>query len=163
SDTLTRVSSLARPTRPVGQASTAAVATGQSAQAQATTRPQQGSSTTSTSSSQATTRGSGNSVWSNNGDKLAIKWTGPFRLDDDKDIEWSEPGRTVEVSDGGWVFTTGVVLKSKSDGTIERSYRRNGFVRPYEPEGREYLASALIRVVRKSGFGAESRVARFLK
>ena len=69
----------------------------------------------------------------------------------------------VEVSDDGWVFTTGVVLKGKSDGTIERSYRRNGFVRPYDPEGREYLATALLRVVRKSGFGAESRVARFLK
>ena len=53
--------------------------------------------------------------------------------------------------------------KGKSDGTIERSYRRNGFVRPYDPEGREYLATALLRVVRKSGFGAESRVARFLK
>ena len=67
------------------------------------------------------------------------------------------------MSDDGWVFTTGVVLKGKSDGTIERSYRRNGFVRPYDPEGREYLATALLRVVRKSGFGAESRVARFLK
>ena len=116
------------------------------------------------SPTQTTTRGSGNSVWSSGRDKLAIKWTGAFRLsDDDKDIEWIEPGQSVEVSDDGWVFSTGVVLKGKSDGTIERSYRRNGFVRPYDPEGREYLATALLRVVRKSGFGAESRVARFLK
>jgi beta-lactamase regulating signal transducer with metallopeptidase domain len=132
------------------------------AQAQASTPAQQGSGSTSTT--QTTTRGSGNYVWSSGRDKLAIKWTGAFRLaDDDKDIEWIEPGQSVEVSDDGWVFTTGVVLKGKSDGTIERSYRRNGFVRPYDPEGREYLATALLRVVRKSGFGAESRVARFLK
>jgi hypothetical protein len=132
------------------------------AQAQASTPAQQGSGSTSTT--QTTTRGSGNYVWSGGRDKLAVKWTGAFRLaDDDKDIEWIEPGQSVEVSDDGWVFTTGVVLKGKSDGTIERSYRRNGFVRPYEPEGREYLATALLRVVRKSGFGAESRVARFLK
>ena len=132
------------------------------AQAQASTPAQQASGSTSTN--QTTTRGSGNYVWSSGLDKLAIKWTGAFRLsDDDKDIEWIEPGQSVEVSDDGWVFSTGVVLKGKSDGTIERSYRRNGFVRPYDPEGREYLATALLRVVRKSGFGAESRVARFLK
>ena len=144
---------VARPTRPQRVAPT---------QTQASTPAPQGS--TSTSTTQTTTRGSGNYVWSSGLDKLAIKWTGAFRLaDDDKDIEWIEPGQSVEVSDDGWVFTTGVVLKGKSDGTIERSYRRNGFVRPYDPEGREYLATALLRVVRKSGFGAESRVARFLK
>jgi beta-lactamase regulating signal transducer with metallopeptidase domain len=150
------------------QAATPAAATAQRparvapTQAQASTPAPQGS--TSTSTTQTTTRGSGNYVWSSGRDKLAIKWTGAFRLaDDDKDIEWIEPGQSVEVSDDGWVFTTGVVLKGKSDGTIERSYRRNGFVRPYDPEGREYLATALLRVVRKSGFGAESRVARFLK
>lgn len=118
----------------------------------------------STSGTETTSRGSGNYVWSSGGDKLAIKWTGGFRLsNDDKDIEWVESGRTVELSDGGWVLTTGVVLRGLPDGTIERSYRRNGFAQPYEPGGRAYLADALIRVIRSSGFGAESRVARFLK
>jgi hypothetical protein len=142
------------------QASTPTQARAASPAPQATTPAPAAQATTQS----PTTRGSGNYVWSNSRDKLAIKWSGAFRLaDDDKDIDWIEPGQWVEVSDGGWVFTTGVMLKGKSDGTIERSYRRNGFVRPYDPEGREYLATALLRVIRKSGFGAESRVARFLK
>lgn len=117
-----------------------------------------------TSGTEISGKGSGNFVWNSDGDKLAIKWTGGFRIsNDDKDIEWVESGKTVEVTDGGWVLTTGVVLRGLPDGTIERSYRRNGFAQPYEPAGRAYLADALIRVIRHTGFGAESRVARFLK
>jgi hypothetical protein len=147
-------------TRGVAASSTRPLA--RAPQTQASTPPP--SQATTSSSATVTTHGSGSYVWSDGLSKLSIKWDGAFRLaDSDKDIEWIEPGRMVEISDGGWVFTTGVLLKGKSDGTIERSYRRNGFVRPYDPEGREYLATALLQIVRKSGFGAESRVARFLK
>ncbi len=156
--------------RPSRQASTPSVSAQQQppsrpAQTQASTPAQQPAQpSSSTSEIHTTSSGHGEYSWSTNGEKLAIKWTGSFRLsDDDKDIEWIEPGRSVEVSDGGWMLTTGVMLQARSDGTIERSYHRNGFARPYEPEGREYLATALLKVVRKSGFGAESRVARFLK
>jgi beta-lactamase regulating signal transducer with metallopeptidase domain len=109
-------------------------------------------------------KGSGNFTWSNDGDKVAIKWTGAFRIsDDDKDIVWVEAGKSVQVSDGGWVFSTGVEVKGLADGKVERSYYRNSIARPYEPEGREFLATMLQKVVRVSGFGAESRVERFLK
>ena len=109
-------------------------------------------------------KGSGNFTWSNDGDKVAIKWTGAFRIsDDDKDIVWVEAGKSVQVSDGGWVFSTGVEVKGLADGKVERSYYRNSIARPYEPEGREFLATILQKVVRVSGFGAESRVERFLK
>ena len=109
-------------------------------------------------------KGTGNVVWSNDGDKVAIKWTGAFRIsDDDKDIVWVEAGKSVQVSDGGWVFSTGVEVKGLADGKVDRGYYRNGFTRPYEPEGREFLATMLQKVVRVSGFGAESRVERFLK
>ncbi len=53
--------------------------------------------------------------------------------------------------------------KGLADGKVERSYYRNGFTRTYEPEGREFLATMLQKVVRVSGFGADSRVERFLK
>jgi beta-lactamase regulating signal transducer with metallopeptidase domain len=109
-------------------------------------------------------KGTGNFTWSNDGDKVAIKWTGAFRIsEDDKDIVWVEAGKSVQVSDGGWVFSTGVEVKGLADGKVDRAYYRNGFTRPYEPEGREFLATMLQKVVRVSGFGAESRVERFLK
>ncbi len=111
-----------------------------------------------------TTQGSGNFVWSNDDDRVAVKWTGAFRIsDDDKDIAWVEAGKTVNVSNGAKMFSTGVEVKGLADGKVERTYYRNGFARPYEPEGREFLATMLQKIVRMSGFGAESRVERFLK
>ena len=67
------------------------------------------------------------------------------------------------MSDGSRVFSTGVEVKGLADGKVERSYYRNGFTRTYEPEGREFLATMLQKVVRVSGFAADSRVERFLK
>ncbi|MFI5177930.1 MAG: M56 family metallopeptidase, partial [Vicinamibacterales bacterium] len=130
-----------------------------------TPQPQTAATGASASVTQQTSGGgSGRFTWQDTFEKVSIKWSGKFRVsDDDKDIDWVEPGGTVEVSDGGWVLTTGVMLRGTPDGSVQRSYRRNGFERPYEPEGREYLATALIKVIRRSGFGAESRVARFLK
>ena len=112
----------------------------------------------------ATTQGSGNWVWSDNDERVAVKWTGAFRIsDDDKDIVWVEPGKSVTVSDGSKMFSTGVEVKGLADGKVERTYFRNGFGRAFEPEGREFLASMLQKIVRRSGFGAETRVERFLK
>ena len=109
-------------------------------------------------------QGSGNFSWSNNDDRVSIKWTGAFRIsDDDKDIVWVEPGKMVQVSNGAKVFSTAVEVKGLADGKVERIYYRNSVSRPYEPEGREFLATMLQKVVRMSGFGAESRVERFLK
>ncbi len=112
----------------------------------------------------STTQGTGNFVWSNDADRVAIKWTGAFRIsDDDKDIVWVEPGKSVQVSDGGRIFSTGVEVKGLAGDKVERVYYRNSVTRAYEPEGREFLAAMLQKVVRVSGFGAESRVERYLK
>ncbi len=108
--------------------------------------------------------GSGNMSWSDNGDKVSVKWTGSFRLsDDDKDIVWVEPGQTVSISDGGWFLTTGVEITGGANGTPEKHYYRASRSRDWEPEGRDFLAAALQKLVRRSGFGASDRVARFLK
>ena len=114
--------------------------------------------------SERTDHGTGEVTIRRSDETLSIRWTGSFTLsDDDKDFAWIEPGKTVDVSDGSWMFSTGVALTSQSDGTIKRTYRRHGFEQPYEPEGRQYLAHALLTMVRSTTFGAESRVARFLK
>lgn len=117
-----------------------------------------------TSVSQNTRGSSGNFNWSSNGEKVAVKWTGAFRLsDDDKDIVWVEPGRTVEVSNGAWLLSTGVSIRGLASGGVEHTYYRNGIARPYEPEGRAFLADMLLKIVRRTAFGAQSRVARLLK
>jgi beta-lactamase regulating signal transducer with metallopeptidase domain len=107
--------------------------------------------------------GTGHFSWSDNGEKISIKWTGAFRLSaDEKDIEWVEEGRTVTVSDGV-VFAERVDLKGLSGGRIERTYSKNGFRRDYDTGGRQFLADAIDKMIRRSGMFARDRVARFLK
>jgi hypothetical protein len=105
---------------------------------------------------------SGNFSWSDNGDHLHAEWTGNFTLaDDDRDIVWIEEGGRVILTEGR-VFKTRVELRGVPGGRIERHYYRSGFERPYEPEGREWLATTLAILVQRSGLFAEQRVARLL-
>ena len=107
-------------------------------------------------------RGSGNMIWSDNGESVSLKWTGAFRLNDDEtDIEWIENGATVTVGDGG-LFATRVELRGTPQG-IERRFSRNGRQREFEPEGRDFLKAAIDRLIRSSGAFAKERVARFLE
>ncbi len=108
------------------------------------------------------TRGEGNFSWSNNGERLAVKWTGPFRLsDDERDIAWVEEGARVTISDG-WIFTDRIELRGLAGGQVERNFYRSGFRKDYDQEGRPFLVNAIARMIR-SGMFASDRVARFLK
>ena len=107
-------------------------------------------------------RGSGNMSWSNNGEQLTVKWDGEFRLtDDEKDIEWIENGGYVSIADG-LVFRNRADLKGVN-GKIERTFTKSGVKKDWEPEGREFLAAALDKMIRTSGAFARDRVAKFLK
>ena len=107
--------------------------------------------------------GNGHVSWSDNDEKVSVKWTGAFRLsDDERDIRWIEEGATVTISDGV-VFASRLDLKGLSGGRVERTFSKNGFPRDYEPEGRAFLAQALDKIVRRSGMFAKDRVARFLR
>ena len=109
------------------------------------------------------TSGSGNISWSDNNEKVSVKWTGAFRLsDDERDISWIEEGATVTITDGV-IFASRIDLKGLSGGRIARTFSKNGFAREYEPDGRAFLAQALDKIVRRSGMFAKDRVARFLK
>lgn len=100
--------------------------------------------------------------WSDNGERVSIKWNGAFRLSaDEKDIEWVEDGASLTISDG-LVFSSRVEIRSR-DGKLERTFTKNGFRRDYEPEGRLFLAAALDKMIRHSGAFAKVRVERFLK
>lgn len=106
----------------------------------------------------------GNFVWSHNGDKIEVKYRGTFELnDDDTDIVRMSPDGYVRFSDGMWMRGHSVEFIADAAGNITRRYHAGMRERPFEPEGREWLAKTLPRFVRLSGFGARARVARFLR
>ena len=100
--------------------------------------------------------------WSDGNERISIKWNGAFRLsDDEKDIAWIEDGGYLTITDG-YIFRDRVELKGVN-GRVERTFTKNGSKRDWEPEGRQFLAEALDRMIRTSGAFAKDRVARFLK
>jgi hypothetical protein len=79
-----------------------------------------------------------------------MTWTGGFRLSaDERDIEWIEPGKSLRISDGNWLTATGVEIKGVENG-IERTFFKKSVKLPYEPEGREFLATMLQKLIRRS-------------
>jgi beta-lactamase regulating signal transducer with metallopeptidase domain len=106
---------------------------------------------------------SGNWIWSNNGEKLQVNYSGTFEFtDDDTDVRQISPGGYLKISDGGWLGRHSVEIRERG-GSLERRYFVNLSERPYEPEGRKWLQDNLPKFVRNTGIGAPSRVARFLK
>jgi beta-lactamase regulating signal transducer with metallopeptidase domain len=106
-------------------------------------------------------RGEGSFSWNNNGERLSVKWTGPFRLsEDERDIAWIEEGARVTISDG-WVFADRIELRGLAGGGIDRQFYRSGFRRDFEADGRPFLVNAIARMIR-AGMFARDRVARFL-
>ncbi len=106
--------------------------------------------------------------WSNNGDKLEIRYDGDVEFsDDDTDVKSVSPGGLLRIRDGGMMtsLTGGRTIEFKADGsgTITRRYWVGSSERPFEPEGHKWLASVLPRFIRQSGIGAPARVARILK
>lgn len=95
-----------------------------------------------------------------NGVKITIDYEGKITLsDDDKDI--------TAISDYGYFRFKKkhreVYIKAEADGKLDRTFYVRGRKKAYEPEGKRWLAAELPKLVRRSGFGAESRVAHFYK
>ena len=106
---------------------------------------------------------SGNWIWSSNGQKLEVSYSGTFDFtDDDTDVRQVSPGGYIKVSEGAWLGRHSVEIRERG-GSLERRYFVNLSERPYEPEGRKWLQDNLPKFVRNTGIGAPSRVARFLK
>jgi beta-lactamase regulating signal transducer with metallopeptidase domain len=105
----------------------------------------------------------GNWTWSNDGEKLEISYSGAFEFtDDDTDIRQLSLGGYLKISNGAWVGRHSVEIRERG-GQLERRYFVNLSERPYEPEGRAWLAANLPKFVRNTGIGAPARVARYLK
>jgi beta-lactamase regulating signal transducer with metallopeptidase domain len=106
---------------------------------------------------------SGTWTWSNNGDKLEVKYSGAFEFsDDDSDIRQMSAGGYLKITDGNWIGRHSVEFRERG-GQIERRYYVNASERPFEPGGRAWLQQNLPRFVRNTGIGAPARVERFLR
>ena len=102
--------------------------------------------------------------WSNNGEKLEIRWNGEFELsDDDTDIRSMTPGSSLRISDGGWLRGRSVEFTADGSGKITRRFWVGSAERAFEPEGKAWLSAALPKFVRESGIGAKGRVGRIYK
>jgi beta-lactamase regulating signal transducer with metallopeptidase domain len=109
------------------------------------------------------TRGSsGNFIWSDDGERLSVKWTGAFGLsDDERDIAWVQDGALVTITDGV-SNADRIELRGLPGNQVERTIYRNGTRREFDAEARAFLANVITRLIRSGMFAAE-RVARILK
>jgi hypothetical protein len=101
--------------------------------------------------------------WTDDGSRLLMRANGEIILnDDDTDIVRIDDGDRVTIEERGVDGTSRIELKVTSDGRIERRWLKDGRERPYEPEGRAWLARRLPTIVRRTGIAADQRVTRIL-
>lgn len=106
----------------------------------------------------------GNYTWSHNGERIQITYRGDVEFsDDDTDVVRLSPGGQFRISDGAWFGGHSVEFSADAQGQITRRYWVGASERPFDPDGRAWLAKTLPRFVRESGMGAPARVARILK
>ena len=106
--------------------------------------------------------------WSDNGQKLEVRYDGDVEFtDDDADVKRLTPGGSLRIRDGGMMTSLmgghTVEFTADGSGSVTRRFWVGSSERPFDPEGRKWLASILPRFIRQSGIGATARVARILK
>ncbi|MEN3337751.1 MAG: hypothetical protein V7647_1427 [Acidobacteriota bacterium] len=101
--------------------------------------------------------------WSTDGEKLQVTYDGEAEFtDDDTDVKRLSPGGSLRIKDG-WMFPTHTVdFSVEADGRITRRFWAGMSERPFEPEGRQWIAKVLPRFIRQTGIGAPARVRRIL-
>src|SRR4029079_7885689 len=105
----------------------------------------------------------GNWIWSNNGEKLQVNYSGEFEFtDDDADIKQVSSGGYLKISDGAWLARHSIEIRERG-GQLERRYYVNGSERPYEPEGRQWLSANPPEVARKHRIPGPRAVATCLE
>jgi beta-lactamase regulating signal transducer with metallopeptidase domain len=103
----------------------------------------------------------GNFVWSNGHEKLEVTYVGDIEFtDDDTDVKRLSPDGYLKIREGGWFVGRGVEFRADAAGNLKRRYFAGNSEKPFEPEGRQWLAQVLPRFIRQTGIGAEARVAR---
>jgi hypothetical protein len=110
----------------------------------------------------------GTMSWSNNGERLEVRFDGEVEFsDDDMDIKRLSPGGSLRIKEGGvfggFFASHTVEFSADASGQITRRFWDGTSEKPFDPEGRQWLAKYLPRFIRQTGFGARARVARILQ
>ena len=106
--------------------------------------------------------------WSNNGERIEVRYDGEVEFtDDDTDVKRLSPGGSLRIKEGGMfagLFAAHTVeFTADGSGNLTRRFWEGMSERPFDPDGRQWLTKYLPRFIRQTGFGAKARVARILK
>jgi len=82
--------------------------------------------------------------------------------DDDKDVKRISPDGYLEIEKTVFGSKRKIVITPEGDG-LKREYYEGRTAKPFEPEGRKWLAEILPELVKTSTLGAEGRVNRFYR
>ena len=83
--------------------------------------------------------------------------------DTDTDVISISQGGFLKISQKTFGTRRTALLEGRSNGTVSRKFSVGNQEQSWEPEGAKWLADVLLDVIRSSGLGAESRVARFYR
>lgn len=111
-----------------------------------------------------TDAGTQRTSWTTSEVRFELDFQGMLTLsDDDRDVVEISAGGSLRLVVDGPGNVRRVQLSPLPDGSVDRRYWVSGTERPWEPEGRAWWSEVLPTIVRRSGFGAEQRVARILR
>lgn len=123
--------------------------------------------TSAQSVSTRTERNSGNSEWvmstSENGRGLQVRIKGTVEFTEDySDIKTLAPNSSVRVRDSRGAQVRRLEMEADGSGNLKRSYFVNDSLQAFDADGRQWMATVMLEMVRQGGFDAERRVARLL-
>lgn len=96
--------------------------------------------------------------WSDNGDRFDVDLRGTVTFTDDlTDVQSLSDGGSLTLRDWSGIVPRTIEIRS-SGGSITHTYYVAGLTRPWDDEARRRLADAVLKLVRRTGFAAESRV-----
>ena len=91
----------------------------------------------------------GHFSWSNNGERLDVKYNGYVEFtDDDADVKRLSPGGSLTITESGSGGARTIEFTADRSGNLTRRFWVGTSEQPFDREGRQWLASALRRFIR---------------
>jgi beta-lactamase regulating signal transducer with metallopeptidase domain len=95
---------------------------------------------------------------------LKVKLDGAIEFtDDDHDVKSLSPNGHFTLEEGSWLSGRGYDVEADATGKLTKTYSMGRTSKPLDDEGRTWLGRLLPQVIRDTGIGAGSRVARILR